>query len=68
MKEVKSSNISHIGYTDGALTVRFHSGNEYTYHGVTPQEHDDLVSAGSVGKHFQAHIKSKYDGKKKDKA
>jgi len=66
MKPVASSNISHIGYADGALTVRFHSGNEYTYHGVTPQEHDELMAADSKGKHLNEHIKSKYDGKKKD--
>lgn len=67
MKPVKSSNISHIGHRDGALVVRFHSGDEWEYPGVPAETHAAMLASESVGKFFHAHIKGKFDGKKRDK-
>jgi len=61
MKEVKSSNISHIGYEDGKLLVKFKSSPDkvYEYPGVTEAEHHAFVNADSIGSHFAAHIKGR---------
>ena len=61
MKEVKSSNISHIGYEDGKLLVKFKSSPDkvYEYPGVTEAEHDALVNAKSIGSHYAAHIRGR---------
>jgi hypothetical protein len=64
--EVKSSTISHVGYDSDTkdLTVTFHHGGTYLYKGVTPEEHEALINAPSVGKHFHANIRPKYTGAK----
>lgn len=50
MKPVESSNIVSIGYEDGLMVVRFKSGEEFQYPGVTAQQHADLMAAPSKGK------------------
>lgn len=66
MQEVKSSNISHVGYDPATneLRIRFTRGGEYLYRGVSEEEHAALMGAESIGKHFQAHIRTKYAGAK----
>lgn len=61
MKEVKSGNISHVGWKDGVLSVRFKSNPEkvYDYPGVTEAEHRVFVNADSIGSHFHAYIKGR---------
>lgn len=61
MKEVESSNISHIGFKDGVMSVKFKSSPDkvYDYPGVTQAEHDAFVNAKSIGTHFYAHIKGR---------
>lgn len=67
MKEVKSSNISKIGHSGTTLTVEFKNGGAvWDYEGVTPEQHDALVNADSIGSHFHHHIKSKFEGKKRE--
>lgn len=66
MKEVKSSNIHAIGWEAGALTVHFKNGTSYRYEGVPAEEHAKLMAAESVGRHFNEHIKGKYNHKKGD--
>ena len=66
MKEVKSSNIHAIGWADNMLKVRFKNGTEYHYYDVPEKVHADLMSAESVGKHFNAHIKGKFEHGKGD--
>lgn len=64
---VSSSAISAIAYDEGTqtLNVRFlPSGHEYAYENVTRSEHTALVSATSLGKHFNAHIKTTHEFKK----
>lgn len=62
LKEVKSSNISHVGYQPVTLTllVKFKSGTTYSYAGVPAEEHQKFIAAESVGRHFQAFIRDKF--------
>lgn len=62
LKEVKSSNISHVGYhvESQTLHVRFKSGTTYSYSAVPAEEHQKFLAAESIGKHFQANIRDKY--------
>lgn len=59
MKSVKSSNISAIGFSPETkeLHVAFTNGTRYVYHDVDADKHTELMSADSVGRHFNAHIK-----------
>ena len=59
---VKSSDISEVGYDADTQTlyVRFNSGAEYAYDGVPPEEHENLVNAGSVGSALNDSIKGQY--------
>jgi hypothetical protein len=63
MKAVKSSNIASIGYDEASKTmaIKFNSGGLYHYRGVSPEQHTALVSSPSVGSHFFAHVKGKFD-------
>ena len=67
MKKVESSNIEAIGFKDGTLTVHFKNGSAYSYAGVGAEDHTKLMGAESIGKHFNQHIKGKFDHKKLDK-
>jgi len=62
MKEVTSSNISHIGYDAAAkiLKVRFKKGGEYHYFDVPEDVHDSLLTSQSIGSHFAKNIKNVY--------
>lgn len=58
-----SSNIKAIGYDPSTrkLHVQFHSSGTYEFDDVPPEKHAALVSAQSVGKHFQTHIRYHHD-------
>lgn len=66
LREVKSSNISRVGYDAEkcVLVVEFKSGTKYSFFGVTVKEHAELLKAKSVGSHFHARIRNKYEGTK----
>jgi hypothetical protein len=66
MEPVTSSNIAAIGYdhTTKTLAVKFKSGDLWHYPGASPDHHRELMSAKSIGKHFHAHIKGRFEGKK----
>lgn len=63
---IESSNIKSVGYDKASLTleIEFGSGGVYQYYGVLPEHHSDLMAAESIGKHFHAHIKGRYEWKK----
>lgn len=63
-RPVESSNIASVGYDADAqlLEVQFTNGNRYQYAGVTPEQHDALVTAPSVGSHFARHILKSFAG------
>lgn len=66
LKPVSSSSISHVGHDPQTqtLTVKFANGGLYHYDGVPASEHDALMSAPSVGKHFAERIRNKYSARK----
>jgi KTSC domain len=68
--EVTSSNVHSVGYDEPSQTleVRFHNGGVYQFQGVTPDEHDELMSAPSIGAHLHTRIKGKYRGNKLENA
>ena len=59
---VESSNIAAAGYDADALTlrVRFVSGDEYVYIGVTEDVGQAFFEAESVGRYFNANIRHAY--------
>lgn len=58
---VKSEAIKSIGHEGDVLEVEMKSGKVYRYRGVSPAAHADLISATSVGKHFGAHVRGKFE-------
>lgn len=64
--EVTSKMLSRVKYDDEThvLTVTFNNGGTYDFAGVSPEAHEALINAESVGKHFLAHIKPQYNGVK----
>lgn len=63
---VTSSNIVAIGYDAATqeLEVEFRSGGIYRYSGVSQEQHEALIKAESIGKHFQAEIRNKFPSSK----
>ena len=61
MNQVKSSQLSSIGFDEktNTLAVKFNNGGVYHYQNVTKAEFDKFSKAESIGKHFGSHIKSK---------
>ena len=65
-KPVSSSNIESIGHdpdTD-TLEIEFKGGGVHQYDGVSAKDHHALVNAASIGKHFHAHVRSKFPSRK----
>lgn len=60
MISVSSSNIASIGYENGTMHIRFHSGGLYAYFDVPEFLYMELRSAASKGRYFHAHIKGRY--------
>jgi hypothetical protein len=61
LKEVKSSNITRIGYDaeSSTLVVEFKGSGKYAYTGVPEKEYQELLEAKpSIGSHFHAQIRS----------
>ena len=63
---VTSSFITHIGHDPALqeLHVKMRSGETYAYYGVSEEAHADLMSATSLGKHYNSHIQGQYEGRK----
>jgi hypothetical protein len=63
MRQVKSSNVSAVGYDDvtRAMMVTFKSGGTYLYDGVPPELHDRMReiedTGGSVGQFIVRNIR-----------
>jgi hypothetical protein len=65
-QEVKSSELCWVGYDESALLleVEFHSGEIYEYRGVPAEVVLELLEAESLGRFFNAHIRSKFKFRK----
>lgn len=64
MQAVQSTNIAAIGHDGSATYIQFHNGAVWKYRGVSPEQHDALQAAESVGKHFNAHFEGKFEAEK----
>lgn len=66
IKQVKSSNVSQVGYDENkkVLRVFFLSGGIYDYLDVPREVFDTVVNAKSVGKTINSVIKSNYEFRK----
>jgi hypothetical protein len=64
MISVNSSDISAIGYLNGTLHIKFHSGGLYSFNNVPENIHRSLMSASSHGKYFHTHIRGRYNDKR----
>lgn len=62
LQEVKSSNISHVGYDEAntRLYVRFKSGMTYCYINVPADKHKEFLAADSLGRHFKSSIRDNF--------
>ena len=62
MKEVRSSNVEAVGHNPhtNELHVRFKGGAHYIYTNVSPDIHNSLHAAESVGRFIAQHIKPNY--------
>lgn len=62
MEQVKSSNVSHIGYSakEAILQVEFIGGSRYRYSDVPAEVFEEFRSAESAGKYFHKKIKGRY--------
>jgi hypothetical protein len=47
-----------------SVARRVHSGARYVYDGVTANAHRDLVTAESIGAHFNRHVRDAYPCRK----
>lgn len=63
---MKSSNIDKVDYDPKTktLTVEFKSGQTYHFDDVPQEAHIALLAAPSIGKHFHAHVKNKFNHRK----
>lgn len=63
---VTSSNIAAVGYDPEAkeLHVKFKTGATHVYSNVSPEQHQALVGAESVGSHFHHQIRNKFQSRK----
>jgi hypothetical protein len=66
MKKVKSFTIDSVGHNPdtNTLRVRFLNGVEYDYANVNAEQHAAFIGAESVGSHFHANIKGKFEHSK----
>jgi len=63
MKEVKSSNITSVGYKDKILRIKYKYGT-YDYADVPEEKYKALLEADSVGKFINKFIKGIHSFKK----
>lgn len=64
--KVESSNIASVGYENNIMEIEFNSGAIYQYENVPIRVYEVMMKADSVGKYFNAHIKSKYNYRRVD--
>ena len=59
---VTSSVIASIGYDPATNTmdVEFRTGRLYRFFGITRAVHKALISADSIGRHFNAEIRNRF--------
>jgi hypothetical protein len=63
---VESSSLLSIGYDpeEQVLEAEFVDGSVYRYEGVPPELHLELITAPSLGRYFNAHIRDDFKGER----
>jgi len=58
MQPVTSSQVDSIGYDEESQTmhVQFHKGGLYEYSDVTPEIHNQLLNASSIGSQLKSIV------------
>jgi len=59
LRPADSSMIHAVGRRDGESYLRFNTGRVYRYPDVTDDEHMALLTADSLGKHFNATLRAR---------
>lgn len=59
---VTSKQLKSVGHDPGnnKMHVEFTNGSVYEYDDVSADAHSDLISAASVGQHFNLNVKYKF--------
>lgn len=59
LQPVESSNIEAVGHdaATNTLHVRFKSGATYHLANVTPEQHQAMISADSIGSHYHKNFR-----------
>lgn len=59
---IKSSNIESVAYDSEArlLHVKTKAGTTYEYSGISPELHQGLLNANSVGSYIHQNLKEKF--------
>jgi hypothetical protein len=62
MQPVTSGCFAAVGYDPASQTMRlqFQSGAQHDYYGVAPEDHEALIGAPSLGRHFHQHIRPRF--------
>ena len=60
---VESSSLRSVGYDPRrqVLEVEFATGRRYQYLDVPPEAYEALMAAPSLGRHFNAHVRDRYE-------
>lgn len=62
---VTSSMIKSVAHDgDQTMHVKFNNGTVYEYTGVSADTHEELMSAASVGQHYNREIQGKFPSRK----
>lgn len=56
-----SSQVTHIAWHDGALTVTFVGNKKYAYLNVPQSVYESAIKAESIGKFINSEVKNKYE-------
>jgi len=55
-----SSQVTHIAWSEGKLTVTFTGNKKYEYLEVPQSIYDKAIAADSIGKFIASEVKNKY--------
>lgn len=50
------------------MSIRFHTGVTYNYHGVPPEAHQALMAAPSIGRYLAANVAGNFKVTKEAKS
>jgi hypothetical protein len=58
-KNVTSSRVNSIGWSNNTLEVEFNTGKVYQYTPVTEEKYNELLASPAIGKDIQAIVSDK---------